>query len=101
FVQWRLGDAILLGEANVPMDHIVDFFGDGDRMHLLYNFHVNRNLFLAMVQGSAKPLERALRDLPELPETGQWGSFLRNADEIDLSQLAPEEMQQVFAECGP
>jgi maltose alpha-D-glucosyltransferase/alpha-amylase len=101
FLSWRRGDAVLLAEANVPMDDLADYFGDGDRMHILYNFAVNRCLFAALAQGCARPLIEAMRALPELPETGQWGTFLRNADEIDLSGLSDEEMAAVYAACGP
>ena len=101
FLQWRLGDAVLLAEANVPMDTIGAYFGNGNRMHILYNFAVNRNLFLALAKGSSEPLVKALEDLPPLPETGQWGTFLRNADETDFSQLAPEDMALLLDVYGP
>jgi maltose alpha-D-glucosyltransferase/alpha-amylase len=101
FLTWRRGDAVLLAEANVPMDVLGDYFGDGDRMHLLYNFPVNRSLFAALAQGRATPLIEALRALPRIPEIGQWAIFLRNADEIDLSGLSKEDMEAVYAACGP
>jgi maltose alpha-D-glucosyltransferase/alpha-amylase len=101
FTQWRQGDAVLLGEANVPMDQIVEYFGDGDRMHMLFNFHVNQYLWLALVQERVEPLVMAIEALPDLPEVGQWASFLRNHDEIDLSGLTDQERQQVYAACGP
>ena len=44
FLQWRVGNAVLLGEANVlPQDH--RYFGDGDGLHMMFNFWVNQHLF--------------------------------------------------------
>src|SRR3954466_15316911 len=48
FLQWRKGDAIILAEANVVPDTDMEYFGDdGDRMHMMFNFHVNQHLFYA------------------------------------------------------
>jgi len=101
FLSWREGDAVMLAEANVGTDKLLDYFGDGDRMQLLYNFPVNQQLFLALVRGEAAPLVKALKELPPLPEAGQWATFLRNADEIDLGRLSDEERAEVYAACGP
>ena len=38
FLSWRRGDAILLAEANVSVEELPKFFGDGDIMQLLFNF---------------------------------------------------------------
>ena len=49
FLQWRQGDAIILAEANVLPDTDMEYFGDdGDRMHMMFNFQVNQNLFYAL-----------------------------------------------------
>ena len=80
FLDWRRGDAVMLAEANVPPKHILNFFGDNDRMHLLFNFDVNRNLFLAVARESAAPVIAAYEQLPELPVSAQWANFLRNND---------------------
>ena len=43
FLQWRVGDAIILAEANVlPKSDMEYFGGDGDRMHMMFNFQVTR-----------------------------------------------------------
>jgi maltose alpha-D-glucosyltransferase/alpha-amylase len=38
FLQWRIGDAILLGEANVEPDESHQYFAGGDGLHLMFNF---------------------------------------------------------------
>ena len=36
FLQWRVGDAIILAEANVVPDLGMQYFGDdGDRLHMM------------------------------------------------------------------
>jgi maltose alpha-D-glucosyltransferase/alpha-amylase len=43
----------------------------------------------------------ALLATPRLPNGGQWATFLRNHDEVDLSQLTSEERSDVLAAFGP
>jgi maltose alpha-D-glucosyltransferase / alpha-amylase len=38
---------------------------------------------------------------PHIPPTGQWATFLRNHDEVDLSRLTPNERDDVFKAFGP
>src|ERR1700683_1479859 len=46
FLQWREGDAIILAEANVLPGTDMQYFGQaGDRMHMMFNFEANQNLF--------------------------------------------------------
>lgn len=103
FLQWRSGDAILLAEANVLPRSDLDYFGDeGDRMHMMFNFLVNQNVFYALASGDTRPLVRALeRTRVDDEETSQWAHFLRNNDELDLGRLTKKQQQTVFAEFGP
>jgi maltose alpha-D-glucosyltransferase/alpha-amylase len=101
FLNWRARDAIILGEANVELHELPEYFGDGDRMQMLLNFMVNQHLFNALAQEDATPLMRTLESLPALPPTAQWGSFLRNHDEIDLGRLTDAERRRAFEMFGP
>ena len=85
-MSWVRGDAVLLAEANVDADEIPRYFGDGDRMHMLFNFIADQYLFLALADQRREPLDHALRSLPALPPGGQWLNFLRNHDELDLGR---------------
>ncbi|RIV35897.1 alpha-amylase family protein [Micromonospora radicis] len=104
-VQWRRGDAILLAEANVEPDQLPAFFGDSggsaNRVHMLFDFMLNGRLMLALARQDPEPVIEALRDTPALPEGGQWATFLRNHDEIDLSRLTAEQRNQVYEHFGP
>jgi maltose alpha-D-glucosyltransferase / alpha-amylase len=102
FLQWRRGDAIILAEANVMPDTDMEYFGDdGDRMHMMFNFQVNQNLFYALAAADSRPLQKALARTKKRPATAQWGLFLRNHDELDLGRLTPAQRRTVFAAFGP
>jgi maltose alpha-D-glucosyltransferase/alpha-amylase len=102
FLQWREGAAIILAEANVLPETDMEYFGeDGDRMHMMFNFQVNQNLFYALAAADCRPLVQALKATKPRPATGQWGLFLRNHDELDLGRLTEEQRQRVFACFGP
>jgi maltose alpha-D-glucosyltransferase/alpha-amylase len=102
FLQWREGAAIILAEANVLPESDMEYFGeDGDRMHMMFNFQVNQNLFYALAASDCRPLVEALKATKPRPATAQWGLFLRNHDELDLGRLTEKERQRVFERFGP
>ncbi|HEX2187813.1 MAG TPA: alpha-amylase family protein [Longimicrobiaceae bacterium] len=103
FLQWRVGDAILLGEANVVPEETERYFGEdgGSGIHMMFNFWVNQRLFYALATADVAPLVDALLATREIPRTSQWAQFLRNHDELDLGRLTDEQRAQVFARFGP
>jgi maltose alpha-D-glucosyltransferase/alpha-amylase len=102
FLQWRQGNAIILAEANVLPETDMEYFGkDGDRMHMMFNFHVNQNLFYAMASADSRPLAKALAATMPRPASAQWGLFLRNHDELDLGRLTKAQRDVVFKNFGP
>jgi trehalose synthase len=103
FVNRRRGDAVLLGEINLPADGVATYFGDapGDEMHLVFDFPVMQRTHLAIARCEAGPIVDALRSTPTIPDDCQWATFLRNHDELTLDQLSDEERQQVFDAFGP
>jgi maltose alpha-D-glucosyltransferase/alpha-amylase len=101
FIAWRKAEGVTVAEANITMDEADEYFGDGDRLHVIFNFLLNQRLFLALARGEAEPLAGMLRELPPIPPTGQWATFLRNHDELDLGRLSDAERGEVFAAFGP
>jgi trehalose synthase len=103
FVERRHGEAILLGEVNLPPRDQRAFFGDedGDELNLVFNFSVMQRIYLALARQDATPVEEALADLPAVPFDSQWATFLRNHDELTLDQLSDSERDEVFAAFGP
>lgn len=104
-LSWRRGDAVLLAEANVEDDELLDYFGCSDdfasRVLMVFAFRINEALLLSLARKEARPIQEVLRKLPDLPGNAQWATFLRNHDECDLGRLSPEEREDVFAEFGP
>jgi maltose alpha-D-glucosyltransferase / alpha-amylase len=105
WLSWHRGDAVMLAEANVSNDELIEYFGQSDgsatRVLMIFAFRLNQAIVLALAHQDARPIAATLRELPPLPRHGQWATFLRNHDEIDLGRLTDEERQKVFAEFGP
>ena len=103
FLNRRRGDAILIAEANLPPGDQRRFFGDegGDEMHMLFNFLLNQQMFLALVRQDPAPVVTGLRELPAVPDTNQWANFVKNHDELTLDKLSDDEREEVFAALAP
>lgn len=105
-LQWQTGDAVLLCEANVDPSSVGKYVGsrpDGpaDRSHMLFDFMLNPRLWLALARQNSELLVEALRTPVVLPSGGQWATFLRNHDELDLSRLTDEQRGDVFKAFAP
>lgn len=102
FLQWRSGDAVLLGEANVMPEDAKKYFGEeGEGIHLMFNFYVNQHLFYALASNDVQPLKESLKATKDIFPQAQWAQFLRNHDELDLGRLTDEQRQKVFDRFGP
>ncbi|HET9139480.1 alpha-amylase family protein [Actinophytocola sp.] len=105
FLGRRRGDAILLGEVNLPYDDTMAFFGHadgvGDQLTMCFDFVGMQAMYLSLARRDATPLAKALADRPEPPRDGHWGTFVRNHDELTLDKLTDAERAEVFAAFGP
>jgi maltose alpha-D-glucosyltransferase / alpha-amylase len=101
FVKRRRGDAVLLGEANLPPNEIAEYFGGGHQLHLLFNFMQNSALMASVATGDAKPLYDYFSELPEVPELCGWVNFARLHDELNLDTLDEKMKQKVFDILAP
>ncbi len=109
FLTRRTGDAILMGEVNLPYEQQRAFFGDGDadgsaegdELTLQFDFVAMQQMYLALARQDAAPLAQALRDRPTIPHDAQWATFVRNHDELTLDKLSDDERAEVFAAFGP
>jgi trehalose synthase len=103
YVNRRRGDAILLGEVNLPPKDLRTYFGDedGDELHMAFNFPANQAMYLSLARGDARPLQKALKTLPDIPVECQWANFVRNHDELTLDKLSEGERSEVFEAFGP
>jgi maltose alpha-D-glucosyltransferase/alpha-amylase len=102
FVGWRRGDSVMVAEANVKPEVNRNYFGgEGERLPMMFNFHVNQHLFWSLAAADARPLGRALEATRDHPKTAQWAHFLRNNDELDLGRLPAHARKLCFEAFGP
>ncbi|WP_127129997.1 alpha-amylase family protein [Georgenia sp. SYP-B2076] len=103
FLGRRKGDAILLGEVNLPHEEQQLYFGQngGDELNMMFDFISMQNLYLSLARADAGPLATALQDRPAIPPDCQWATFVRNHDELTLDKLSDDERAEVFAAFGP
>ncbi len=103
FLGRRRGDAVLLGEVNLPAKEQQRYFGGtaGDELHMMFDFITMEQMYLALARGDARPLVKALRGRPRTHPDCQWATFVRNHDELILDKLSDGERQEVFDAFGP
>ncbi|WP_236147008.1 alpha-amylase family protein [Scytonema millei] len=101
FLVSRRADAVLLAEANVDADQIPVYFGNGDKMQLLFSFLLNQHMFLALARQDAATLIDGLNILPDAHHSCQWLNFVRHHDELTLDRLNESEIQEIFQAFAP
>lgn len=107
FLRRRNGEAVLLGEVNLPYPDLMQFFGvrDGggstDELTMCFDFIGMQAMYLSLARGDAEPVVDALKQRPLPPEDGHWATFVRNHDELTLDKLSDAQRQEVFAAFGP
>jgi maltose alpha-D-glucosyltransferase/alpha-amylase len=94
-------EAILVGEADVETKLIPEFFDEGKRFQLLYNFMLNNALYLALAKQEAAPLAVCLKAQADSRTKGVWINFARNADELNLVHLSDEDNAAVLEVFAP
>ena len=88
----------LLAEANQWPEDVRPYFGDGDEFHMAFHFPLMPRMFMALRLEDRKPLVEIIERTPPIPETCQWGIFLRNHDELTLEMVTTEERDYMYDE---
>lgn len=101
FINSRKKGAVLLGEVDVDGPELIEYFGEGTGLHLIFNFLLSAYLMSALARESAETLIRGWRELPIIPDSGNWLNFLRNLDELNLHQLPNRERKIIYDILGP
>jgi maltose alpha-D-glucosyltransferase/alpha-amylase len=92
-------DRVLLAEANQWPADVVDYFGEnGDECQMCFHFPVMPRMFMSLRREEAKPMYEILAQTPAIPDSCQWGLFLRNHDELTLEMVTDEERDYMYAE---
>jgi maltose alpha-D-glucosyltransferase / alpha-amylase len=97
-VDERYEDRVLLAEANQWPEDVVEYFGDGDECQMAFHFPVMPRMFMAVRREDALPIYEILERTPGIPDSCQWGLFLRNHDELTLEMVTDEERDYMYAE---
>jgi maltose alpha-D-glucosyltransferase/alpha-amylase len=94
---------IMLAEANQWPHDVVEYFGSDQEpeCHMAFHFPVMPRIYYAMREESARPIVDILADTPDLPKHGQWGTFLRNHDELTLEMVTTEERAAMYGWYAP
>ena len=89
---------VMIAEANQPPHEVVAYFGtdDAPECHICFHFPIMPRIFAALREESSHGLREVLAATPPLPKGGQWGTFLRNHDELTLEMVSEEERQRMY-----
>jgi len=89
---------VLLAEANMMPEDVRPYFGDGDEFHMSFHFPIMPRMFMAIRLEDRKPLIDIIERTPAIPDSCQWGIFLRNHDELTLEMVNDIERQYMWDE---
>ena len=87
---------MILAEANQWPTDVRPYFGDGDECHMAFHFPVMPRIFMALRLEDRLPITDIMGQTPPIPETCQWGLFLRNHDELTLEMVTNEERDYMY-----
>ena len=92
-------DRVMLCEANQWPEDVVEYFGeDGDECQMAFHFPLMPRLFMAVRRESRYPISEILANTPAIPNSCQWGIFLRNHDELTLEMVTDDERDYMYEE---
>nr|WP_308470182.1 maltose alpha-D-glucosyltransferase [Kineococcus rubinsiae] len=95
---------VLLAEANQWPFDVVEYFGTEEEpeCHMCFHFPVMPRLYYSLREGRATPITDILSATPDIPvASGQWGTFLRNHDELTLEMVTTEERAAMYGWYAP
>jgi maltose alpha-D-glucosyltransferase / alpha-amylase len=87
---------MLLAEANQWPADVRAYFGEGDEFHMAFHFPLMPRIFMAVQLEDRKPIIEILEQTPQIPETCQWVTFLRNHDELTLEMVTDIERDYMY-----
>ncbi|HKR28461.1 MAG TPA: maltose alpha-D-glucosyltransferase, partial [Acidobacteriaceae bacterium] len=87
---------MVLAEANQWPTDVRPYFGDGDECHMAFHFPLMPRIYMALRQEDRLPITDIMAQTPDIPETCQWGLFLRNHDELTLEMVSDDERDYMY-----
>src|SRR5690625_3992558 len=94
---------VIIAEANQWPRDVVEYFGteEDPECHMCFHFPVMPRLFYALREGSARHIIDIMADTPDIPAGAQWGTFLRNHDELTLEMVSGEDRAAMLGWYAP
>ncbi|MEO3385359.1 maltose alpha-D-glucosyltransferase [Mesorhizobium sp. CAU 1741] len=92
----RYSDRMLLAEANQWPEDTRPYFGDADECHMGFHFPLMPRMYMALAQEDRHPITDIVRQTPDIPDSCQWGIFLRNHDELTLEMVTDKERDYLW-----
>jgi maltose alpha-D-glucosyltransferase/alpha-amylase len=94
---------VIIAEANQPPNDVVEYFGTAEEpeCHMAFHFPIMPRLYYALRDQKAAPIIETMQDTPEIPEGAQWGTFLRNHDELTLEMVTADERAAMLGWYAP
>src|SRR6201981_3739583 len=86
----------LLAEANQWPTDVCPYFGNGDEFQMAFHFPLMPRIYMALRQEDRLPITDIMAQTPDIPETCQWGLFLRNHDELTLEMVTSDERDYMY-----
>ena len=87
---------VLFAEANQWPTDVRPYFGDGDECHMAFHFPLMPRIYMALRQEDRLPITDIIAQTPSIPDTCQWGLFLRNHDELTLEMVTNDERDYMY-----
>jgi maltose alpha-D-glucosyltransferase/alpha-amylase len=87
---------MLLAEANQWPTDVRPYFGDGDECHMAFHFPLMPRIYMALRQEDRLPITDIVAQTPAIPDSCQWGLFLRNHDELTLEMVTDDERDYMY-----
>jgi maltose alpha-D-glucosyltransferase/alpha-amylase len=88
----------LLAEANQWPQDAIAYFGTGDECDMAFHFPLMPRMFMAIRLEDRKPIIDIMQRTPPIPDSCQWGLFLRNHDELTLEMVTDDERDYLYDE---
>jgi maltose alpha-D-glucosyltransferase/alpha-amylase len=92
----RYLNRMILAEANQWPSDVRAYFGDGDECHMAFHFPLMPRIFMALRLEDRLPVTDIIAQTPAIPESCQWGLFLRNHDELTLEMVSDDERDYMY-----
>jgi len=87
---------MILAEANQWPSDVLPYFGDSDECHMAFHFPLMPRLFMGLRLEDRHPITEIMGQTPPIPDSCQWGLFLRNHDELTLEMVSDEERDYMY-----